>query len=1105
MAAATAQMAAILRTGKFLRLFSGVARNLAASSGGKNEETGLVSSTGLCYDSNFLNQANFSIQNVLPYLGVSDSGHAEDRFPTRLLSTPNRYLGRVTRSEIDAMIEEVKASEVNSSNVNILSSQALLAIRLCGSVLDQESQTARTALVNSIWNLVLEKKLPLAVNHYNALLRVHLENKHKFDPAAILEDMKINNVEPDRETYQCFISSYCQEGNIDGASRILQTMKQKGHKVNENIFNSLIIGHSENGDLPRSQGILKVMRQCGLNPSIETYLTLTCAYAKHGDISAMDRVISECSSQDNNFRDGDFLELLFVLCENDHKDQVGKILDQLHPETEEFVCLASHMVVRLVNAGNDDVAYNLLQFTVENSVEDSGKLVSSEFLEQLIRVNTPVSKLLWFLKDMADRKIYTGGIENLLSLSMKNKNIALSMKLADIMISDGGCISKKAFKSMLGMLEKTEGKDVSDNVLACVKIGAASNLMTPDILKRYIFPLLDTWPELCIAQLEEYGLGRDQTVTPIIEFLVGQGKSDMAATVAGIFSEHVDSKLKFMASTTSQVTSVCNHFTGDITSVESHPTPPLTPATRACDQALLCLANQLVEDNRVDDLELLLETKSDLGDREVIYTSLIKLYAKHKLIDRAINLSRRLRTEEEIKLPHFYETLGELIESQYQVGECDTARSSVASNQEIEAYYGEVVPVSTPMGLQYIPTEYHYYYPMQGFYPGFCAPEASAMAQQIDPVTIQSVMVPLTPQELSSEPSNSPSLVSQSCDGFTSPQSQVDQGYMHRQLKRAVASGEADKSYSIYLSLEKSGKVVNVTETSSLIEQLVRADMTREATHITQTMLFRNTHPLPKIFRFLLNKLAVTGSVDDINTIGRYLSTKIKKDVSYDNRLCNAYLSAGRGAEFLDLLVADLEMAVMKEDHDMMAAIQDRFPRGGAMGLLDNHPELLDKFTVLAKEFAKTGYIAPMNVLWTYHFINNNNLVADNIWEEYVKSSNQIMFQKVCQVARSTGNLKLAFGLVDKLSEADQVTPGARGIAYSCLLDCLCNADQSSRGWNVLQDALATGVRLEDINRTALLRLKGGLEAKGQHFPHPIPPKNKRDERSLSPVDWNEM
>ena len=53
------------------------------------------------------------------------------------------------------------------------------------------------------------------------------------------------------------------------------------------------------------------------------------------------------------------------------------------------------------------------------------------------------------------------------------------------------------------------------------------------------------------------------------------------------------------------------------------------------------------------------------------------------------------------------------------------------------------------------------------------------------------------------------------------------------------------------------------------------------------------------------------------------------------------------------------------------------------MGLLDNHPELINEFTMLAQRFAQTGYIAPMNVLWTYHFINNNNEVIFIIHENY--------------------------------------------------------------------------------------------------------------------------
>ena len=49
--------------------------------------------------------------------------------------------------------------------------------------------------------------------------------------------------------------------------------------------------------------------------------------------------------------------------------------------------------------------------------------------------------------------------------------------------------------------------------------------------------------------------------------------------------------------------------------------------------------------------------------------------------------------------------------------------------------------------------------------------------------------------------------------------------------------------------MSRLGRHVNVTETSSLVEQLIRADMTVEASEVTRGMLARDTHPLPKIFR----------------------------------------------------------------------------------------------------------------------------------------------------------------------------------------------------------------------------------------------------------------
>ena len=163
-------------------------------------------------------------------------------------------------------------------------------------------------------------------------------------------------------------------------------MKSQGIKINENIFNSLILGHSEAGDLARAHGMLKVMKQWGLPPSQETFLTLACGYAKQGDWQGVEKVMSESQAQGVGFDDGDYLELVFVMSEGGHKEHIGKLLALTHPETEAFSSMASHLVVRLVNGGHDDVAYNLVQYTVDQSCEEGGRMVSEEFLQQIVRL-----------------------------------------------------------------------------------------------------------------------------------------------------------------------------------------------------------------------------------------------------------------------------------------------------------------------------------------------------------------------------------------------------------------------------------------------------------------------------------------------------------------------------------------------------------------------------------------------------------------------------------------------------------------------------------------------------------------------------------------------
>jgi len=1094
-------MAAILRSGKFLRLFSGVARNLAAGPN-KSDDNSVQPQQGLLFDKTF-STASFSLQNVLPYIGVSDSGHAEDRFPTRLMDTPNRFVSRVSKEEIELMAAEIEATEASHNTMNLLSSQALLAIRLCGSVLDQEQPSSRSSMVSTIWGLMEKKGITISVVHYNALLRVHLENGHQFEPDQVLADMKAAGVSPDKETYQCLISRHCQSGDVEGASKVLQIMKVSGITVNENIFNSLIMGHGESGDLARAHGMLKVMARWGLAPSAETFLTLACAYAKAGEWAGVERVLAESNNQGVTLKDGDYLELIYALSVGGHKEHICKLLALSHPESDNFGSLVSHLIVRLINMGHDDVAYNLVKYTVDNSCESTGQFVCSEFLHQLVYVNCPVTKLLWFVKDMGEQKIMSGGLNRLVEVALSQKNFSLSMKLAEILVSEGGRLEEEQFGDLLKLAIKSKKED---SILACVKLGTCLNFITPECLKKQIFPNLDSWPELIVASLEDVGLSRSVSTTPMVEWLVGQGKTEAASTVAGIFKEHVDPKLKFLTSAARSAGAACNHF-HEAQSSSSHENAP-TPSTPTPVQGPQVEVSEL---NQVG-LERLLDTSETRPEvRGQAYMRLLEIYSLTGSMEQAVELSKRLKTEEDLHLPQFYDMLGSMAEQQFtpqyhQHQYSPTPYGTMA--YQFDPQRGQFVPIPVVNGVGD-------YYPGQVYSPAYTPHYTSEMSPSPHPSTNPTQPPTPEPSHHSSEAECLPDTESLSL-APSFPDTCYTEGYeynyeaavLHRQLKRAISAGAAGESLSAYRSMERLGKVINVTETSSLVEQLIRADMTVEAGQVTRAMLARDTHPLPKIFRFLLNKLATLGSVEEILSIGKYLPTKIKKDVSFDNRLCNAYLSAGRGQEFLEMLVQDLDSAVRSGREEHLNAVKDKFPRGGAMGLLDSHPELLERYTGLAHQFARIGYVAPMNVLWTYHFIHGNSELAETIWQDYVKNSSQIMFQKVCQVARATGNIEMAFSLVNHLSEADQVTSGARGIAYSCLLDCLCAGSQHRKGWSALQEALGRNVALEDINRTALVRLKQGLEEEGEQFPYQIPPKNAKKEmesRSLSPVDWNEM
>ena len=95
-------------------------------------------------------------------------------------------------------------------------SQALLLLRCCGSILTDVPLERRRKLVEEAWTFFDKAQVPLTSVHYNALLKIYLENENDFVPAQFLAEMEAKSLKPDRLTYQYLTARYCEMGDLSG-------------------------------------------------------------------------------------------------------------------------------------------------------------------------------------------------------------------------------------------------------------------------------------------------------------------------------------------------------------------------------------------------------------------------------------------------------------------------------------------------------------------------------------------------------------------------------------------------------------------------------------------------------------------------------------------------------------------------------------------------------------------------------------------------------------------------------------------------------------------------------------------------------------------------
>lgn len=163
------------------------------------------------------------------------------------------------------------------------------------------------------------------------------------------------------------------------------------------------------------------------------------------------------------------------------------------------------------------------------------------------------------------------------------------------------------------------------------------------------------------------------------------------------------------------------------------------------------------------------------------------------------------------------------------------------------------------------------------------------------------------------------------------------------------------------------------------------------------------------------------------------------------------------------------------------------FPRQSSIST-NNFPVsfTVEKFAV---NVAEKGIYAPVNVMWM-HYVETGKLdLADHIMKNYLMESPRIMFNHTLKLARDRNDEKVVQNLLRSLKDS-KVSEGGLGTVHSCLIDVFCAQDKYDDALNAVDNAIKD-VCLENINRTALLRVQDGLEKVGKKFPHKIPDKKK--------------
>ncbi|KAM8945431.1 leucine-rich PPR motif-containing protein, mitochondrial [Pelodytes ibericus] len=353
-----------------------------------------------------------------------------DRALSKLDSSVRRT-GRIRKSLLLSIFHDVCRTGVPSGD------QVLLLLRSCGTLMPELPMTERIEIAHRIWDKLKEIGAVYDVSHYNALLKVYLQNEHKFSPTEFLANMEAANVQPSPVTYQRLIAAYCHDGDIEGASKILGFMKNKDLPITEEVFNTLVTGHARAGDMENAKNILTVMQGAGIEPGPDTHIALLSAYAEKGDIESIKQTLGNVDKYKGHLTDRDLMQIMGSLAKAGYPQYIRDVVEHMRFDRA-YKPDAMNLCLSLMTQGYEDAAFQLLMnFSSTNSVNGDYLQHGNFFLRHCATLDLPASKVTQFCDGFQEVNLHATPLEFVLYCALESQKPGLAIDLMKIMKEKG--------------------------------------------------------------------------------------------------------------------------------------------------------------------------------------------------------------------------------------------------------------------------------------------------------------------------------------------------------------------------------------------------------------------------------------------------------------------------------------------------------------------------------------------------------------------------------------------------------------------------------------------------------------------------------------------